>query len=315
MINESNMKKIVVFLLVLIFSACNKMPDITDDMLDGMVIFDPSINNKEAYLVSYAIPNPTSEQAATPVVIACHGYTATTFEWEEFRNWAGGRNDFYISLVLLGGHGSTYQEFKNSSWRDWKTSIVEEYNRLKQAGFTNISLVGSSTSCALILELLSSGYFKGTNTPQNIFFVDPIVISSNKLLSIVGVVGPVIGFTEEDQTPEEDRVWYHFRPQETLRELQSLLTIVRKALENGINLPAGTYLKVYKSKKDPTADPVSAVLIYKGMKTANGMPIDVQMIDSELHVFTRLNLRKSVTQQDRANQLAVFNEIVEKVLE
>jgi carboxylesterase len=72
-------------------------------------------------------------------------------------------------------------------------------------------------------------------------------------------------------------------------------------------------LKVYKSEKDETADPVSAVLIYKGLKTAEDNRIDVEMIDSELHVFTRLDLRTSVSQKDRDNQRRVFDEILGRV--
>jgi carboxylesterase len=39
--------------------------------------------------------------------------------------------------------------------------------------------------------------------------------------------------------------------------------------------------------KDPTADAVSAVLIYKGLKNSDRSKIDVEMIDSDLHVVTR----------------------------
>lgn len=88
---------------------------------------------------------------------------------------------------------------------------------------------------------------------------------------------------------------------------------MRKQLENGIQLPSNCSLKVYKSIKDPTADPVSAVLIYKGLKTSTGAPITVQMIDSDLHVFTRLNLRQSVSQKDRANQISAFEDFVARV--
>jgi carboxylesterase len=308
------MKKILLLLLVTLFLACDNTPFITDEMLDGSVVFDPSLNNKEAFRISYAIPNPTPEQAATPVIIACHGFTATTFEWDEFRQWIGESSMLYVSQVLLGGHGRTYADFKSSTWRDWQASIAEEYERLIAAGFTNISFLGSSTSCALILEMISSGYFKGSILPRNFIFIDPIVIPSNKLLSLVGIVGPVIGYTEEVQTPEEDRVWYHFRPQETLQELQKLLTLVRKNLQHGIILPSGSSMNVYKSKRDATADPVSAVLIHKGVKTSSGRPVYIRMVDSDLHVFTRLDLRKSVTQKDRAIQLEVFNQIVERIL-
>ena len=301
-------------LLIIICLACNPEPDITEGMLDGNTVFDPSLYEPEKFLLSYAQPDPTPEQALKPVIIACHGYTATTFEWNEFKEWMGEKEDVYLSQVLLGGHGRSYEDFKNSDWQEWQQAITEEYSRLEQAGYRNINLLGASTSCALFIELLASDYFKGRLVPENILLVDPIVIPSNKTLSLVGVAGPMLGYMETIQTAEEDKVYYHFRPQETLQELQELINIVRKELEEGIRLPESTSLKVYKSEKDPTADPVSAVLIYRGIKTSTGKAVDIEMMESDLHVFTRLALRESVSSKDIENQQLVFEDIISRVL-
>ncbi|ADB42384.1 alpha/beta hydrolase [Spirosoma linguale] len=309
------MKTVICLLLLAVMGiACSSEPAITTEMLDGGTLFDPSIYKPENYLVSKAIPNPTPDQAKKPVIIACHGYSATTFEWDEFRAWANGRTDLYLSQVLLGGHGRSYDDFKKSTWHDWQAAIMEEYDQLAKAGYTNISLLGSSTSGALLLQLVSSGYFANRLTPRTILLVDPIVIPSDKSLSLVGLVGPMLGYFETQQSVSEDKVFFHFRPQETLQQLQNVLTIVRKDLEKGITLPTGCSMKVYKSKKDSSADPVSAVLIYQGTKTSDGSPVAVELIDSELHVYTRLNLRDQVTAKDRQNQTATFTDIVRRVL-
>lgn len=302
------------FFLALIFQGCNPEPDITEGMLDGNTIFDPSLFEPEKFLLSHSLPNPDPEQALKPVIIACHGYTATTFEWAEFSEWLGDREDVYLSQVLLGGHGRSYEDFKNSDWQEWQQAVTEEYSRLEQAGYKNIHLLGASTSCALFIELLASDYFTGRVVPANILLVDPIVIPSNKTLSLIGVAGPMLGYLETIQTAEEDKVYYHFRPQETLQELQELINIVREELEDGIRLPENTSVKVYKSEKDPVADPVSAVMIYKGIKTSEGNAIDIEMIDSDLHVFTRLALREGVSAKDIQNQQTVFEDIVSRVL-
>lgn len=305
------MRTLLGLLVVVVVSlACSKEPAITKEMLDGGALFDPSIYNPEKYLISKAIPNPTAEQAKKPVIIACHGYSATTFEWDEFRTWATGRTDFHLSQVLLGGHGRSYDEFKQSTWHDWQVAITAEYDALLKAGYQNISLLGSSTSGALLLELTSSGYFANRTAPRNLFLVDPIVIPSDKSLSLIGVFGPMLGYTEADQPATEDKVYYHFRPQETLQQLQNLLNIVRKDLERGITLPQNCALKVYKSKQDPTADPVSALLICQGTKLADGTPVAAELIDSKLHVYTRLKLRDEVTTKDQQNQTATFTDIV-----
>ncbi|MDH5610590.1 MAG: esterase, partial [Cyclobacteriaceae bacterium] len=188
--------------------ACEKTPEVLPTMLDGDVIFDPNIYKPDSLLVSYAYPNPAAVDAAKPVIIACHGYTATTFEWNELRTYMGGRNDMYLSQVLLGGHGRTYEDFKNSTWKDWQLAITEEYDRLQRAGYTNLNFVCSSTSCPLILDLFASGYFEGKTIPANVLMVDPIVVSSAKSLSLIGVVGPMLGYIEAVNTPIEDKYWY-----------------------------------------------------------------------------------------------------------
>ncbi len=309
------MKSFFTLLLVALLGlSCSKEPAITDDMLDSGKLFDPSLYKPEQYLISKAIPNPTPEQAARPVIIACHGYSATTFEWDEFRTYLAGRSDVYLSQVLLGGHGRSYADFKQATWRDWQAAITTEYEALVKAGYTNVSLLMSSTSGPLLLELIASNYFSGRTAPRNLLLVDPIIVPSAKSLSLVGVLGPVLGYIDTDQPAVEDRVYYHFRPQETLQQLETLLNIVRKDLEKGIMLPTGTLLKVYKSKQDPVADPVSAVLIYEGVKNAAGQATDVQLINSKLHVYTRLRLRSDVTMADQQNQTATFADIVNRAL-
>lgn len=301
------------FFLVLFISGCSKDPDLSVEMLGGGEVFDPSLYDPEEFLISHSIPNPTLEQAMTPVIIASHGYTATTFEWNEFRQFADTQGNVYVSQVLLGGHGGSYEDFKESTWRDWQNAITLEYARLLEAGFRNIHLLGSSTSGALFLELLESGYFNGKPSPGQVLLVDPIVIPSNKSLSMVNFLGPMLGYLETDQSAEEDKVYFRYRPEETLRELQNLINKVRKNLEEGIVLPQETSLIVYKSIKDPTADPVSAVIIKKGVMKFNGEPIEVEMIDSDLHVYTRLELR-SHTAADKQNQITTFNDILQRVL-
>ena len=79
-------------------------PNITDDTLDGNVIFDPSLYNPENYLVSAKYPNPDANDLSKHIILVIHGYSATTFEWDEFRSWSTDTS-YRISQVLLDGHG------------------------------------------------------------------------------------------------------------------------------------------------------------------------------------------------------------------
>jgi len=297
-------------LVALTFSCSD--PTITDDLLDGDAIFDPSLYNPEEYLISAKYPSPTPEDLDKHIILAVHGYSATTFEWEEFKDWSVNPS-YRISQVLLDGHGRDYESFKASSWRDWSSAIKREYEQLIDLGYTKISIVGSSTGGTLILELVSSGYFNSRLHPKNLFLVDPLVVSSNKLQSIAGIVGPMLVYVEVDQSAEEDKYWYRFRPHETINELNEVMKVVRKDLEDGVKLPSGTYLKVFHSLHDPVASTTSSVLIFKGLKTNAGGKIDVQLMNSDIHVFTRLSLRNNVTALQVANQLDAFTQIASKL--
>lgn len=301
--------------ILLLFIGCKKSPKIGTDILGGGVVFDAALYNPQNFLLSASKPNPTPTEALKPVLIACHGYSATTFEWDEFNTWSQSRTDYYISRVLLAGHGDTYDNFKKSTWHDWQSSIATEYNKLKAAGYKNINFVASSTSCTLLLDMVNAGFFNQATTKVHIFLIDPIIIPSDKSLSLIGVFGPMLGYVTADNTVAEDKYYYHYRPQETLQQLESVLNTVRHELESGITLPPNVYLKVYKSKQDPTADPVSAVLIYNGTKTSSGGKTDLQLVDSKLHVFTRLSLRDGVTNQDKTNQTDAFTDITTRVFQ
>lgn len=299
-------------LLSLAISSCkkdSKDPPIDENVdLDGSKINDSSLTYPARFLLSAAIPNPTAADLAKPVVIAIHGYTACTFEWSEFRDWAKSKNDFYVSVVLLGGHGRDYADFKYSTWEDWQAPIITEYNKLRDLGYKNINVVASSTGCPLMLNIIREEKVN-MDVLHRVYFIDPLVYASNKTLSLAPVLGNFISYIKTSLDGGENGFWYKYRPEHSLRQLEKLARSERKAMEKGITLPAGVSLKVYKSQKDETADPASAVQIHKGVKNSNGDKAEVKMVGSKLHVFTRLHGRNSYTNDDKALQLQVFEEI------
>ena len=303
---KKNTIYIITSFVAVFLAACNSTPTIDNAMLDSGTISYALPDSLNKHLLSAYLPNPTPTQLNTPVIICAHGYTATTFEWDEFRSYAGVKGTFYVSQVLLGGHGRSYTDFKKSSWEDWQSAITWEYKNLSDMGFKKIYLAGSSTGAPLIVNMVKSHFFDQYTLPKGIFLVDPIIVSSNKTLTLVGLLGPVLGYLSVDLSSGEKGHWYVYRPQETLKELMELIDLTRTDLEKGISLPTGTTMKVYKSQKDETADPVSAVMIYKGMRTAAGGNIDVEMEPSNLHVFTRLQGRDNITSDQRALQQKVF---------
>ena len=308
------LKYFISTLLVVLLVACNSTPTIDNSMLDAGLVSYAIPDSLAKHLVSNYIPNPTELQKNTPVIIAAHGYTATTFEWDELRAYANNNGTFYVSQVLLGGHGRSYADFKNATWQDWQSAITWEYKNLTDLGFKKIYLAGSSTGAPLIINMVKSHFFDQYIPPKGIFLVDPIVVSANKTLTLVGLLGPVLGYTTVELASGEKGHWYVYRPQETLKQLMALIDLTRQDLEDGIVLPTNTYMKVFKSQKDDVADPISAFMIFKGMKTSAGGTIDVTLENSNFHVFTRLAGRPNVTTAEIALQQSVFAEMEAKMI-
>ena len=292
-----------------------------ENWMDGSQVND-SDGLSGKYLVSRRFPAPDSATLAKPVIVAVHGFTASTYEWMEFQRWAedpdttkgGGR--IMVSPVLLGGHGRDDADFQGSTWQDWGAPMLAEYDSLTARGYRNISFAGASTGATLMMRYISENAFQARPKPKWFFFVDPIVVPSSKILSLVNIVGPILGNSPDPGTPEENRNWYVNRPAEDLAELYELINLIKNRLEDGFRLPPGTLAKVYKAKKDGSADPVSALYIYKGLRTANGGHIEVEMVNSNKHVFTRLQGRKpgTVGLADTLLQQRVFGEMRDKVL-
>jgi carboxylesterase len=310
--------------LVLALAAC-QLVDVECDKqcqdfwLDGATVNDPcsQLGNKDC-LVSRRIEGPDSAARANPVIIAVHGYTASTYEWEEFRRYAEDTSHAFgspnVSLVLLGGHGLDIDEFRTSSSADWGKPIIEEYDSLRALGYSDINFACASTGCALLMDYIKRGYFR-VQAPKWIFMVDPIVVPSAKLLSLANIVGPILGNSPNPGSDSENAHWYTNRPQETLRELYSLINKVKNELEDGFKLPKGTRAKVYKSKQDGSADPISALLIYKGMRKSDGSHVELEMEDSHLHVMTRLMGREPLpAYKDTLMQDHIFLEMTLKAM-
>jgi carboxylesterase len=308
---------------LLVLGGCGDAMEYEDHWLDGPEVFDPSLNDPD-YLLSTR-PGITAADLTRPVIIAAHGFTASTFEWKEFREYAEAHSDVLVSLVLLGGHGRTLEEFRESTWDEWGAPILAEYDALRTLGYRNISLAGSSTSAALMLEHLARGRYglqepaipgqPHVSTPGHFFFIDPIVLAGDKNLSLLPVLQYLISHTMTPSTEEETPHWYQNRPAEALAQLQALTSQVRRRLASGITLPEGTKAKVYKTTRDETADPVSALLIYRGLRTANGGRVDVEMIESGHHVFTRLRARNpaTVSPADVERQQRAFQDMIGRV--
>ena len=304
----------------LVETACGKECQ-DEKWLDSGLSPDSCANDSnKSCLVSRRVPALSdSEKAGIQVVLAVHGFTASTYEWEEYRNFAedtaNGHGKVRVSLILLGGHGRNLDAFETSTWRGWGAPILAEYDSLAKQGYKNISFACASAGCALLMQYISDGVFADRQAPKQFFLIDPFVVPAAKILTLVDLVGPILGNAPDKGDSIEVHHWYTNRPQETLQQLYALANVVKNRLEDGFRLPKGTRSKVFKSKEDKFADPVGALLIYKGMRHSDGSHIDAEMVDSHLHVFTRLQGREGDPSQAKKDlQTRVFKEMTDRIL-
>lgn len=309
----------------LILAACQLVKtecdrECQDNWLDGDDIDDDCLDTgKVKCLISDRLPPPSdSAKESLRVIIAVHGYSASAFEWGELPAYLDTVPEYSgiaVSRVVLGGHGRDLDDFRSATWKDWGKPILAEYDTLSALGYKHISFACMSAGCALLMQYLSDGAFDDRPAPDWIFLIDPLVVPADKLLSTINIAGPILGNSPDEGSPEENRHWYVNRPEETLQQLYALTNVVKNRLEDGFRLPEGTEAMVRKSKHDKSADPVGAVLVYKGMRKADGSHVDVKLVDSPLHDFTRLALRKqTLTAADTALQIATFREMADRVL-
>lgn len=245
-----------------------------------------------------------------------HGFSATTYEWEDMARYLHEHESGKIlySLVLLGGHGRSYADFKASNWHRWGAPILNEYLALKHLGFTHINLAGSSTACALILEQLAHNDYSQETVLKNVFLIDPIVEPMGFTLRntlwagsfIGGYAGPSQAFT-----PEKFSHWYANRPFTAFNSLNKLAAKVEHELFHGIVLPGGTNLYVWASQGDPTVNPKGYLLIQKGVHGTDGGQVHATPIHSALHVFTRLSGRPLATPEDLLDIRPVSERVVD----
>jgi len=262
----------------------------------------------------YRVSQRKNSDKTLPVMICAHGYSASTYEWEEFREYAEANSRILVSNILLGGHGRSVYEFEASTWEDWGKPILEEYRALAEQGYTNLNLIGSSTGATLMLYYLLNGTFGSQPAPGHLFLIDPFILSMDKLFPLVPLLGKFIRNLPFTRFSAEERMHYYVnRPSSTLIELYQLTRKTRNLFKSNPVLPHQTHITVYKARTDNTADPQSAVLIGKSLSGSEGEKPEIIMVNTNKHVFTRRKGRKNWSEKDTVLQHKTFDEIMGKI--
>ena len=261
--------------LALLLGGCSTSYVTTDKDLDTGNF------KKTSVLVSETVPTPTDSQKAAKVAVLAHGYSASTYEMQALQEYLQTKG-FLVSNVLLGGHGTSVDQFAGTTWKDWGSPVAEEYRKLRELGFQDVSVVGASTGGSLFIEMLASQ--KLTPAPQRVVLVAPLVMFQAKTVAFTGLLewfGAKSSPNDLGQNAEGN--WYRNRPVSTLKSLVDLTEIIKGRLRTGIPLDASTKALIIQSDQDPTVAPDSAKLVLSGLQGS----VSLRMIHSQQHVPIR----------------------------
>jgi carboxylesterase len=288
----------IILSLAIVLSGCS-----TGYVINAGDLDDGSIS-KQSVLVSQLVPAPTDLQKSGKVAILAHGYSASTYEMQALEDYLEGKG-YLVSNVLLGGHGTSVSDFEKTTWKDWGNPLAVEYNKLRDLGFQNISIVGASTGGTLFLEMLGSQQL--TPAPKRVVLVAPLVLFKEKAIAFSGVL-QWFGAKGSPNNLGQNAVgnWYRNRPLSTLQSLVDLTEVVKGQLRTGITLDASTKALVIQSDQDPTVDPESAKMVLAGLQG----DVALRMLHSKLHVPIRIpQTDRDWTEQEIAQQQALLAEI------
>jgi carboxylesterase len=270
-------------LFVLLTAACTPI-EYEDHWMDSPLTEDPSLSDP-SFRLSTRLPEPSPADLDTPVIVAVHGFGASTYEMVELRDYAEDRGA-YVSLVLLGGHGRSIDAWVETDERDWGAPIVEELKALDALGYRDISVATTSTGGTLLVRALADGELDGLQPLRHLLFVAPFIVSADDRLYVAPILGPILNNVPASNTELERELWYTNRPAAVFNPLMRLLTGVESTLQNeGIDLPASTEVTVWLGDEDPVVSPRSVALLREGLRS--NKPIRSIVVRSRVHPHTR----------------------------
>ncbi|MFJ8583359.1 alpha/beta hydrolase [Streptomyces sp. NPDC093595] len=157
-------------------------------------------------------------------VLLCHGFTGSP---QSLRPWAEylAERGLTVSLPLLPGHGTRWQDMQLTTWQDWYAEVDRELRALR-ARCSRVFVFGLSMGGALTLRLAA----KHGDAVQGIVLVNP----ANKVHGIAAHALPVVrhlipsqpGITSDIAKDGSTELGYERVPLHAAHSLRQLLRMV-----------------------------------------------------------------------------------------
>ena len=209
-------------------------------------------------------------------VLLAHGFTgspASLRPWGEHLAAEG----FSVSVPRLPGHGTSWRELNQTSWRDWYAETSRNFDALRDT-CTEVFVAGLSMGGCLALRLAEE---RGDDV-AGLILVNPSITSTDKRLAALPVlkrfVPAVKGIGNDIKKPGVDEHSYDRNPLKALDSLRNLWKVTREDLPK-ITSP----LLVFRSVEDHVVEPVSTQIITQRVSSRD---VTERVLDNSYHVAT-----------------------------
>jgi carboxylesterase len=209
-------------------------------------------------------------------VLLSHGFTGSPVSlvpWGEYLAEQG----YAVSVPLLPGHGTTWQQMCDTTFDDYCTALEQEFESLKAR--SDVIVVGGLSMGGCLALWLAA---QRPHDDAGLVLVNPAVASANKQLLAVPLLKhlvkamPAIG--DDIKKPGVSEYAYSKTP------LKPLHSMVRAWKQVRADLPKVTApILLFRSAEDHVVDPTSAPII---LGTVSSRDMTERVLGNSYHVAT-----------------------------
>jgi carboxylesterase len=209
-------------------------------------------------------------------VLLCHGFTGSP---QSLRPWAEhlAARDLTVSLPLLPGHGTRWQDMRHTTWQDWYATVERELRDLAHR-CASVVVCGLSMGGTLALRLAA----RHGPAVRGLVLVNPSLTfprRQGRALAVARLVLPSApGIASDIARPGAVEVGYPRVPLDAAWSLRRLQTLVRAELPQ-VTQP----LLLMRSRVDHVVPPTDTALVRASVSSAD---VTEHVLERSFHVAT-----------------------------
>ncbi|WP_037906150.1 alpha/beta hydrolase [Actinacidiphila yeochonensis] len=209
-------------------------------------------------------------------VLLCHGFTGSPQSLRPWAEYLAGRG-LTVSLPLLPGHGTRWQDMRPTGWPDWYAEVDREFRALSKR-CDQVFVFGLSMGGTLALRLAQ----KHGAAVRGLVLVNPSVKADSWQLKAVPLVRHLVpsvpGIVRDIAREGGTEVGYERAPLDAVHSLRGLWQVVRRGLPQ-VTQP----LLLLRSRVDHVVHPSNGELLLSRVSSTDVAEV---VLERSYHVAT-----------------------------